>query len=83
MQITTVTTKGQITLPAEIRKKRGIKPGDKVQISEEKGEIKVKPVADFFSFKGALKGRRLPSENEMEQIAAREAVERYIKTFKK
>jgi len=82
MQVTTVTQKGQITLPAEIRKRKGIKPGDKVQVSEEKGEIKVKPIADFFSFKGALKGRKLPSKKDMEQIAAKEAVKRYLKTYR-
>ena len=78
-----MTTKGQITLPAEIRKKRGIKPGDKVQVTEEKGDIKVEPIPDFFSLKGSLKGKKALTPRQIEQVAAREAVKRYIKTLKK
>ena len=34
MKPTKITSKGQITLPHEIRKKMGLKPGDKVVIAE-------------------------------------------------
>ncbi|MGA2668816.1 MAG: AbrB/MazE/SpoVT family DNA-binding domain-containing protein [Ignavibacteria bacterium] len=44
MGIIKVTTKGRITIPAEIRKKLGIKPGMKVKFVEGKGVIRVKPL---------------------------------------
>ncbi len=34
MPTATVTSKGQITIPAEVRKALGLKPGDKVDIFE-------------------------------------------------
>lgn len=39
-----VSPKGQITLPTEIRKKLGIKPKDKVIFSLEEGSVRVLPL---------------------------------------
>lgn len=39
MELAKVTTKGQITIPIEIRRKLGIKNGDKVLFLEESGKI--------------------------------------------
>lgn len=39
----TVSTRGQITLPAEIRKHLAIRPGDVVTVEERGGEIVLKP----------------------------------------
>ena len=42
--IVTVTGSGQITIPAELRRKHGIATGDRVIVSEdEQGRIVVKP----------------------------------------
>jgi AbrB family looped-hinge helix DNA binding protein len=42
MAIAKMTSKGQITVPREIRKLLGIKPGDKVRFDEEDGEVHVR-----------------------------------------
>lgn len=39
MELAKVTSKGQVTIPVEIRKKLGIKNGDKVLFIEESGKI--------------------------------------------
>lgn len=39
MELAKVTSKGQVTIPIEIRKKLGIKDGDKVLFVEESGRI--------------------------------------------
>lgn len=39
MELAKVTTRGQITIPIEIRKKLNIKDGDKVVFIEENGKI--------------------------------------------
>ena len=39
MELAKVTSKGQITIPVEIRKKLGIKSGDKILFIEEAGKI--------------------------------------------
>jgi antitoxin PrlF len=39
----TITTKGQITLPKEVRVRHGLKPGDSVEFVEEDGRTYVRP----------------------------------------
>ena len=39
MELAKVTSKGQITVPAEIRKKLRLRTGDKVVFAEEDGKI--------------------------------------------
>ncbi|MGN0483746.1 MAG: AbrB/MazE/SpoVT family DNA-binding domain-containing protein [Lachnospiraceae bacterium] len=39
MELAKVTSKGQITIPIEIRRKLGIKNGDKVLFMEESGRV--------------------------------------------
>jgi len=41
---TTVTSKGQITLPADLRKRFGIQPGHRVGIREVGGTITLEPI---------------------------------------
>lgn len=39
MELAKITSKGQITIPIEIRRKLGVKDGDKVLFVEEAGRI--------------------------------------------
>lgn len=39
MELAKVTSKGQVTIPVEIRKKLGLKNGDKVLFLEEEGRV--------------------------------------------
>ena len=39
MELAKITTRGQITIPIEIRRKLGVKEGDKVVFLEENGRI--------------------------------------------
>ena len=82
MQITTITRKGQVTIPKEIREDLGLKSGDKIAFRKEGNELRAVPAPDFFSFRGTLKGKKLPTEKEINEIVKKEAVERYKKTFK-
>jgi antitoxin PrlF len=44
MTTAAVTSKGQITIPIEVRKKHGIKTGDRLDFTEnEKGELVLRP----------------------------------------
>ena len=81
MLITTVTQKGQVTIPIDIRESLGLTVGSKVSVGEKDGEVKLRPVSSLSSFRGILKGKRLPTENELEDIFAGEAMARYKKTL--
>ncbi len=42
--VTTMTQRGQVTIPAEVRRKFGLKPGDKVMFTVEDDHVSVSPV---------------------------------------
>jgi AbrB family looped-hinge helix DNA binding protein len=54
-----ITVKGQIVIPAFLRRKYGITPGTKIQISDDGERIILKPVTDEFygKLRGSLKGK--------------------------
>jgi len=57
----TVATKGQIVIPAKIRRHLGIKEGTKLNLEERNGEIILRPLGReyFQKMSGILKGGRL------------------------
>lgn len=47
MPITTVTSKGQVTIPKEIRERAGVSEGDRLDFRiDERGRIVVEPVGE-------------------------------------
>lgn len=56
----TVTSKGQVTIPIEVRRRMHLEQGDVVEFSIEDGSARLKPVRSagnpFQSFVGALGG---------------------------
>jgi AbrB family looped-hinge helix DNA binding protein len=65
METSIVTTKGQVVIPAKIRKKFGIKNGTKVAFIEEGGKVLIQPLDKnyFENLAGILneKGKMLKS----------------------
>lgn len=75
-----LTQKGQVTIPAEVRAKMGLKPGDIVRFEEHDGRWVVIPrrsrLADIY---GAVTPRSRPENwravrKEVEAVIAREVV---------
>ena len=58
MPVITVSSKGQIIIPSEIRKKYKIKRGDKFELQELEGKLVLTPVQNkpFVKLYGVLKG---------------------------
>ena len=50
--VATITDRGQVTVPAEIRKVLGLKPGDKLAFEIRDGQVRVAPVR--FTFEAAF-----------------------------
>jgi AbrB family looped-hinge helix DNA binding protein len=48
MEKATVTVKGQVIIPAKIRRKLGIKKGTRVTFTEKDGEIILRPVSEEY-----------------------------------
>jgi AbrB family looped-hinge helix DNA binding protein len=77
METSYVTSKGQVVVPARIRRKYGIKPGTRLNFVEENGRLLVQPVTREFirSFRGVLKTK--PGETSaMDELQADRAAER-------
>ena len=57
---TTTSVKGQVVIPAALRRKFGIEPGTKVHIYEDEGRIVLEPITKGYikKVRGMLKGSR-------------------------
>lgn len=71
MLTSSVTSKGQVTIPAELRAKLGIQPGDRVGFLEEDGRIVLQRQATAISpVFGMIKAKRSVSLKEMQATVA-------------
>lgn len=81
MQFTSsVTQKGQATIPSFIRKRLGIKPNTKIvfELSND-NQAMIKPAVDFFSMKGSIKTKK-PFDIKLMEKAVEDAIKiRYVK----
>lgn len=76
MQESTVTVKGQTTLPKDVRAALGLMPGDKVRyLVLDSGEVRIVRSQPITKLAGLLKGRsdRQVSLEDMEEAIARGA----------
>ncbi len=76
ISITTVTQKGQITLPMWLRVEFGLKPYGRVRVEKGKGFIRVHPVKDLLDMAGTVKPIKGKSV-----LKAREEMERNYRRF--
>ncbi len=74
MPIATLTSKGQITVPKEIRDQLKLEPGSRINfVVDRKGKVTLKPLNyDFESIRGIVKSRRKhpPTIEEMNEAIA-------------
>jgi AbrB family looped-hinge helix DNA binding protein len=67
MPISTISAKGQITLPVGLGKRLGMKPHDRVFIESTDDAIVIKRAVPFFELQGFL-GKALPETEEWKRI---------------
>jgi antitoxin PrlF len=68
MTIATLSSKGQITLPAAARRALGLSAGDRVAIESRANEIVIRPTRPFLSLSGFL-GPAVPRAKERAAMA--------------
>src|SRR6266704_3505732 len=72
--LSSVSPKGQITIPAEMRRELGIKPKDKVALSLENGQLTVVPARPHLDavYRSVPALKHGVADEEMARIAAEE-----------
>ena len=66
--ISTITQKGQVAIPKEIRDFFNLKTSDKLRFSVEKNKIVAEPVVSIESMFGIIKTKKVLSKKEMKKI---------------
>lgn len=76
MATTTLSEKGQLVIPAEIRTRLGLQRGDRFEIEVRDGEVILRPLPrnPLLAMRGALKG----SESLVEALLRERAAERRV-----
>ena len=70
---TTMTSKGQIVIPSELRRKYGLKEGVRIQVIDDGGQIVLQPITPEYvrKVRGLLKGNKgmkaLMQDRQMEK----------------
>ena len=74
MQASTLTSKGQVTIPSDVRKQLGLQPGDRVGFIVEGDEVRlVRKESRIEAAFGICQVDRSVSVEEMDQIVQRRA----------
>lgn len=80
----TITSQGQISIPAKIRRKLGLDKTRQALIREEGGKVIVEPVKDFLELAGSLKeyakGKKPLSNDELHEAFAKGMAEDFMKS---
>ena len=80
METAVITTKGQMVVPAKVRRSLGIKPGTRVVVDLKKGSFEVRPITEAYidSVQGILQrkaGQKPVTQELVEEHAAEVARE--------
>jgi len=73
LQLVSITSQGQLTIPKDFREALGITSQAKAEIKVEGDELVVKPKKDFWSLGGSLKSKVILTDKQLNQ--ARKAFE--------
>ena len=80
MLTSTLTSKGQATIPASVRKILGLKPGEKVYFEPRGDFVAIKKVPDFFSLMGSIKTRVKYTDQKADRAIGKMLSQRYKNT---
>jgi AbrB family looped-hinge helix DNA binding protein len=75
-----VTSKGQITLPKQVRKFLNVDTGSIVIFETEENKMLLKPAKTLSEFRGVLKGRAVHSDFDKIRAIAKEHVAKNVRS---
>jgi AbrB family looped-hinge helix DNA binding protein len=75
--VSTLTTKGQIVIPYQIREILGLMPADKFFFEIEKDRIIAQPVPSINDVLGMIKARKYISKKKFKQNIAKQMIKKF------
>ncbi len=79
-----ITSQGQISIPAKIRQELGLSKRKKALVSIENGKVIIEPVREFLELAGSLKTDKKPLSNqELHDFVGSTIAQEYAKKLKK
>jgi len=79
-----ITSQGQISIPAKFRKELGLSKRKKAIVSIQNGKMVVEPVKDFLELRGSMKTNKKPLSNkELHDLFANSMTVEYADKLKK
>lgn len=75
--VTTLTQKGQVTIPHQIRKYLGLRPYERVSFEQKGNLIVLKSATDFLSLKGSVKSKGKYSDRDADQKVSKYILKQY------
>lgn len=76
---TTVTKKGQVTIPAKIREYLNIKPSSKVIFVKDGKSVKFLPYGNFLDLGGSIKSKKVYSDSAADKAVGKFIAKQYEK----
>ena len=77
-----ITSQGQISIPAPLRRKLGLEKSGKALITEQNGKVLIEPVPDLLSLKGSLKTNIKATPREIREAFGRYLAHQAVKNIK-
>lgn len=81
--ITTLTQKGQATIPVSIRRKLGLKKGNKIVFEERKDEFVIKKNLSLDELQGSLKSEIKFEDRTANKMVGEFVASEYVKKWQK
>ena len=78
----TITSQGQITIPAEIRRELGLYAQKKAIVTLEQNQIVVKPVRDILELEGVFKTNKKIPYKKIREAFGDYLAKRHLKSLK-
>ena len=73
MYTVSITSQGQISIPAKLRNKLGLQKGKKANVSVQGGSLVIKPIKDFLDLAGSFKTDKKPlTSRQLHDLFAKE-----------
>lgn len=80
--ISTMTQKGQVTIPVHLRRKLRLSAHQKVVFIEKKGAVEVRRAVDFFRLRGSIQSAKKYSEKQADEVVGKYLGQAYAKKKK-